>query len=185
MSSAAAGDSLLPGAGYGEAVDAVDAAFLVAPDPARPGTLVAEGELDVVIEDRDFGRQMQEMFLADLENATEIRLTEKRRVRSGRHHREGPKTSSASTARFAPSAIAIGNAIGSTISTGKKRFLGMTEARINLMGGAILLALGLIAFKFPRAVAIPLGVIAVWVAISLFISGYKLYRQAKNAEKKS
>ena len=141
-------------------------------------------ELDVLIEDKDFGRQMQEMFLADLENATEITLNQKRRPRPHKKSKDGPKTSSASSARFAPSAIAIGNALGSTISNNKKRFLGATEARINLTGGVILLIVGLIAFKFPRALSIPLGVIAVWFAVSLFIASYKLFKQAKKAEKK-
>lgn len=141
-------------------------------------------ELDVLIEDRDFGREMQEMFLADLENATEITLNEKHRPRAQKRADRGPKTSSASSARFAPSAIAIGNALGSTISTSKKRFLGATEARINLTGGIILLLLGLVAFWFPRVLAIPLGIIAIWFAISLFIASYKLFSQLKKAGKK-
>ncbi|HSK73594.1 MAG TPA: phospholipase D-like domain-containing protein, partial [Pyrinomonadaceae bacterium] len=40
-------------------------------------------ELDVIIEDKDFGRQMQEMFLEDLTNSTEIVLSEKKMVSVG------------------------------------------------------------------------------------------------------
>jgi cardiolipin synthase len=140
-------------------------------------------ELDVLVEDRDFGRQMQEMLLADLDNATEITLNEKHRPRPQHKHKtDSPKTSSASSARFAPSAIAIGNALGSTISTSKKRYLGAAEARINLIGGVILLVTGLIAFQFPRVLAVPLGIIAIWLAVSLFIASFKLFRQAKKAD---
>src|SRR5919112_380684 len=38
-------------------------------------------ELDVTIEDEDFARQMEEMYCRDLENSTEIVISERRRVR--------------------------------------------------------------------------------------------------------
>ena len=140
-------------------------------------------ELDVLIEDQNFGRQMQEMFLADLENATEIFLNEKHKPRPDpqRGKRRTAATSS-SSARFAPSAIAIGNALSSTISSSKKRYLGAMEAKINLTGGAVLVVLGVIAFAFPRMLAVPLGVVAIWLAISLFINAYQLFKQAKRPE---
>jgi cardiolipin synthase len=143
-------------------------------------------ELDVLIENRDFGEQMQEMFLADLQNATEVFLNEKHRARPAvkRKRRRGRKSSSAASARFAPSAIAIGNALGSTISTNKKRYLGAMEARINLVGGAALIGLGAIAFKFPRALAVPIGIIAIWLALSLLINSYQLFRAAKKEAQK-
>lgn len=139
-------------------------------------------ELDVLIEDKDFGRQMQEMYLADLENATEIYLNQKRRalpVRKRRRWRGAKSTSS--SARFAPSAIAIGSALGSSIST-KKRALGLAEARINLVGGGLLAILAAVFFFFPRAMAIPLSIIFVWLAVSLFVNAFQLFRQARKDE---
>ena len=136
-------------------------------------------EIDVLIEDRDFGKKMMEMYLADLENATEICLNEKNKARPSKPR---PKTadergtSSGSSARFAPSAIAIGSALGASISN-KKRSLGATEARINLIGGGLLAVTGIIALFFPRVLAIPLGVILIWFAVSLFINSYQLFRQ--------
>src|SRR5829696_4130465 len=141
-------------------------------------------ELDVLIEDEKIGKQMQEMFLKDLENSTEIFLNERRRPTSGRNEgvpRAGA-SSSASSARFAPSAIAIGNALGSTISTNRKRFLGAMEAKINLAGGGALLILGLVAFFFPRVLAVPVGIVAVWLAISLFINSVQLFKRSKTSE---
>jgi cardiolipin synthase len=55
---------------------------------------VGNRELDVIVENAAFARQMEEMFLADLENATEIRL-QGNRVRapaqSGRHLHRSPR----------------------------------------------------------------------------------------------
>ena len=145
-------------------------------------------EIDVLVEDEDFGREMNEMFLADLENATEICLDEKRKARPAKSKtgNNGRKmTSSASSARFAPSAIAIGNALGSSISKNKRRPLGMTEARISLFGALLLSILGIVAIFFPRILAIPLGIILVWFAVSLFINAYQLFKQAKDVDNSS
>jgi cardiolipin synthase len=137
-------------------------------------------ELDVLIENKDFGRQMQEMYLADLENATEIYLNQKHRALPVRKRkRRRGKSSTSSSARFAPSAIAIGSALGSSIST-KKRALGATEARINLFGGGVLTIFGALFFFFPRVLAIPLSIILVWLAVSLFINAFQLFRQEKS-----
>ena len=136
-------------------------------------------EIDVLIEDRNFGKKMMETYLADLENATEICLNEKNKARPSKPRTKTADergTSSGSSARFAPSAIAIGSALGSSISN-KKRSLGATEARINLLGGGLLAAIGIIALIFPRVLAIPLGVILIWFAVSLFINSYQLFRQ--------
>lgn len=142
-------------------------------------------ELDVLIENEEFGKRMQAMYLADLENATEICLNENRKARpvKKRARQAGlGLSSSTSYARIAPSAIAIGSALGSTISN-KRRSLGAMEARINLFGGGMLALVGLIFFFFPRLLAIPLGVVSVWLAISLFVNSYHLFQQAEKNEK--
>jgi hypothetical protein len=71
----------------------------------------------------------------------------------------------------------LADLVGSAISTNKKRYLGAMEAKINLTGGAALLGLGALAFKYPRALAVPIGVIAVWMAISLFVNSYQLFKK--------
>lgn len=134
-------------------------------------------EIDVLVEDKNFGREMQEMYLADLENATEICLNEKHKARPVRKRVKKAGMSSATSARFAPSAIAIGSALGSSISTNKKRPLGTMEAKINLTGGAMLLVLGIVAVFWSKLIAVPLGIIAVWLAVSLFINSYQLFKQ--------
>lgn len=140
-------------------------------------------EIDVLIEDRDFGREMQEMYLADLENATEICLNEKQKARPSKpRSKKGKLTSSGSTAQFAPSVIAVGNALGSSISKTKQRPLGTMEAKISLTGGVLLVVIGLIAIFFPKILAIPIGLILIWLSVSLFINSYQLFRQAKRDE---
>src|SRR5262245_38721737 len=55
----------------------------------NPASWVNNWELDVVIEDKRIGDEMERMFLNDLENATEMVLTERRRLapasKPGRH----------------------------------------------------------------------------------------------------
>lgn len=142
-------------------------------------------EIDVLVENSSFGREMQEMYLADLENATEICLNEKKKARPAKPRAkkgESKMTSSGSTARFAPSVIALGNALGSSISKNKKLPLGTMEAKISLTGGFLLFILGVAAMFFPRLLAILLGIIFIWLAVSLFINSYQLFRQAKSGE---
>ena len=142
-------------------------------------------EIDVLIEDADFGREMQETYLADLENSTEICLNEKRKARPSKPRaKKGRLTSSGSTAQFAPSVIAVGNALGSSISKTKQRPLGTMEAKISLSSGILLVVIGFVAIFFPKVLAIPIGVILIWFSISLFINSYQLFQQARAGENK-
>jgi mannose/fructose/N-acetylgalactosamine-specific phosphotransferase system component IIC len=53
------------------------------------------------------------------------------------------------------------------------------EAKITFAGGLLLLALGLVALFWSKVVAIPLGVMALWFAVSLFINSYQFLQQAR------
>ena len=53
------------------------------------------------------------------------------------------------------------------------------EAKINLVGGFLLLILGVVAVVWSEIIAIPLGLIALWFAVALFINAYQLFRQDK------
>lgn len=148
-------------------------------------------EIDVLIEDVNFGRQMEEMYLADLENATEIVLHAGRKPRpvSERHRRKKSLVASSATsgAQYAPSAMVIGSALGSSFVTGskKRRELGMNEAKITLSGGFILLVLGIVAIFWSKLIAIPLGILALWFAVALFINAYQYFRQSKERDEKT
>ena len=138
-------------------------------------------ELDAVIEDEPFARQMEEMYLEDLTNATEVVLNAKQKVRplgEPLRHRRGVATKgSGNVVRAAAGAIRIGNTVGAAF-TGR-RVLESVEARLMTGAGALLLVLAVIFAVFPRALAYPLLIILVWLGLALLYRSYKLYRQGK------
>ena len=144
-------------------------------------------ELDVTVEDEDFARQMEEMYCRDLENSTEIVISERRRVRpaggeerkkkGGRRQRTSRK---GSATRAAAGVIGVGSTVGAAITN--RRVLGPAEARLMVMAGGLLLLLSFVALKWPRGVTFPLAFIGVWVAVSLFIRAWKLRKGAADEE---
>jgi cardiolipin synthase A/B len=133
-------------------------------------------ELDVVVEDERFGREMEEMYLDDLGNSTEILLNARNRVRlAGRRikQRGRGRVASGSARGVAAGALRIGNAVGAAITN--HRLLGAAEARLMLTGSLLLAALSAMAVKWPRSVAVPFAVISIWTAISLLVRAYKLH----------
>lgn len=134
-------------------------------------------ELDVTVEDAGFAKQMQETYCRDLEHATEIVISERRRVKPigppRPRSRRGQRTSrKGSTSRAAAGFIGVGSAVGAAITN--RRVLGPAEARLMAMAGGFLLGLSIIAVKWPRGITYPLAFIGTWVALALFIRAYKL-----------
>ena len=141
---------------------------------------IANWELDVVVEDKNFGHQMERMYLEDLENATEIILTPDRKTLPlrpplKRHLRA--RLGAEGSSRAAAGAIRLGRAVGAAITD--RRVLGPAEARIMLTGSGLLLLLSAVAVMWPRAIAIPVAVLGVWVAASLLLRSIKLYREGR------
>jgi cardiolipin synthase len=135
-------------------------------------------ELDVLIENEDFGRQMQEMFLDDLTNSTEIVLADTINVKAKRKKRasKGKKgrTGSGSVRKATAGAINAATSISSAIA--KKTPLGAAEARILVIAGSFLLGFALLLIFFPRAASIPLIIILLLLAFSTFFKAAKNYR---------
>lgn len=143
-------------------------------------------ELDVTIEDEGFARQMEEMYCRDLENATEIVISERSRVRragppphKGKRRQRTSRKGSAT--RAAAGIVGVGSAVGAAITN--RRVLGPAEARIMFMAAGLLLLLSIVAVKWPRGVTFPLAFIGTWVAIALFIRAWKLRKGAATEEK--
>ena len=139
-------------------------------------------EMDAVIEDASFARQMEEMFLEDLTNATEVVLDAKQKVRSpGEPSRPFARSTGGggSAGRAAAGAVRISNAIGAAFTN--RRELGPVEARLMIIVGALLLGLALLFGYFPRVLAGPIVVIFVWIAVALFYKAFKLYRERKRS----
>ena len=134
-------------------------------------------ELDVAIEDENFGREMMEMFERDLQNSTEVVL-KSRKLYSGERRRaprlEEWRTRGKSTRRAAAAgAIRLGRTLGVAIT--KRREVGAAEAYNLFWSSLIFLGVGMLALKYPKAIAWPLGVLAVWFAVAGMFQAWRLY----------
>jgi cardiolipin synthase len=133
-------------------------------------------ELDVVVEDERFGQQMEEMYLNDLGHSTEIVLTAKQKVHRSvqpeRRQRQR-KTAKGSAGHAVTGLLRVGNTVGAAITS--RRALGPAEVGGMFIAAALLLCVALVGTFWPRTVAIPVIVFAVWVAVALVIRVYRLY----------
>jgi cardiolipin synthase len=135
-------------------------------------------ELDAVIEDEPFAGEMEEMYLQDLENATEVVLDDRHKVRAPgepRHLQPGLTSGGGSVGRAAAGAIRIGNTIGAAFTN--RRVFEPVEARIMIFAGTLLLAMAIFSALFPRLLTYPLVALFLWIALALFYRGYKLRRK--------
>ncbi|HET7747561.1 MAG TPA: phospholipase D-like domain-containing protein, partial [Vicinamibacteria bacterium] len=73
---------------------------------------IGNWELDVVVEDEGFGREMEAMYEEDLKNATEIVLERRWRLRTAPNSVPRPRGRRPGSGRAAASAMRIGNALG-------------------------------------------------------------------------
>ncbi len=138
-------------------------------------------ELDVIVEHEPFAREMEEMFLGDLRNATEVVLQRNRvRAPGAPARRHGATTSGGgSGGRVAAGAVRVGNTV--TAAVINTRVLESVEANIALIAGAILATIAAIAFAYPRGIAYPIGVFATWFAAAILFRGIGLYRNRARA----
>lgn len=135
-------------------------------------------EMDVVAEDERFAEEMENMFLEDIERATEIVLREKRSVRPAApqsFRRPRLNAPSGSAGRAATGVLRIGNAVGAAITN--RRTLGPAEARIMFGFACVLLVFTAIVAIWPRVLAVPLVALGGWVGISLLVRAYRLRRK--------
>ncbi|MGH7914101.1 MAG: phospholipase D-like domain-containing protein, partial [Candidatus Binataceae bacterium] len=140
-------------------------------------------ELDAVVEDDSFAREMEEMYLQDLSNATEIVLDKKQKVLApGEPRRLRPVSTGGggSAGRAAAGAIRVGNTVGAAFTN--RRILEPVEARTMLTVGPLLLALVILFAFFPRLLAYPLVVVFAWIALALVYRGCKLHRQDRDKQ---
>jgi cardiolipin synthase A/B len=137
-------------------------------------------ELDVIIEDERFGVEMEEVYLNDLANATEIVLTARNRVALINGHRKRPlrqQLRASGSGRAAAGAVRLGNAMSAAITN--HRVLSPSEARITAGTGLLLVLLAVIAIQWPLVLTAPLAVLCVWLAITMFVRAYALHQEGK------
>jgi cardiolipin synthase len=136
---------------------------------------IGNWELDVAVEDEGFAGQMEDMYLDDLDRATEITLTRRARVARTAGPPRATLRRTGSAGRAAAGAVSIGSAVGAAM-TGR-RLLGPAEARIMGAAGIALLVLALLATIWPRVIAVPLAVIATWLGVTLLLRARTLHRE--------
>ena len=141
-------------------------------------------ELDVVIEDVPFATEMEETYLHDLENSTEVVLDEQRKLCAPNkpvQPRPVMTSGGGSGGRAAAGAIRIGNAVGAAFTN--RRVLEPVEARIMLSAGLLLLGLAVLVWFFPRALTYPLIVILLWISFALLYRAYRLQVRGEKEQK--
>ncbi len=139
-------------------------------------------ELDVIVEDKPFAKQMEAMFLDDLDHATEVVLTHNRvRVPGApkRPVRRPSRAGSGGSGRMVAGAVRVGRTVAAAITN--TRVLESVEANIALVAGLLLAGLALVTFLFPRLVAYPLAAVAVWLALALVYRAWELHRGARGS----
>src|SRR5690348_7055019 len=132
-------------------------------------------ELDAVVEDEPFARLMEQTYLHDLENATEVVLDAQHKIHAPNepHHSHSVVSSGGgSGGRAAAGAIRLGNAIGAAFTN--RRVLEPVEAQLMLTTGVLLCVLAIVFSFFPHVLIYPLAVVFVWNALALFYKSYKL-----------
>jgi len=139
-------------------------------------------ELDAVVEDEPFARLMEEKYLHDLENSTEIILDAQHKIHAPNeppHPHPMMSSGGGSGGRAAAGAIRLGNAIGAAFTD--RRVLEPVEAHIMVTIGVLLLALTILFWIFPRVLVYPLTIVFVWIALASFYKAHKLYREGNKA----
>jgi cardiolipin synthase len=137
-------------------------------------------ELDAVIEDESFASEMEQMYLDDLSNATEIVLDNRRKLRApGRpsRRRSRLKSGGGTSGRAAAGAVRIGHAVGAAFTN--SRVLGPIEARLTVTVGALLCACAILFWFVPAVFVYPAIVLCLWGGLALIWRGYKLRRERK------
>lgn len=153
-------------------------------------SFIGNYEMDVAIDHVGIARDMQNMYLHDLQNATEIVLSHNRvrNVTGGndvaagepappttdrRARRRAEKLGSQKgSAAAAAGAIRVANAVSAAMTN--HRVLGPAEGGLLLACGLGLLALVVLGTLWPRVLAIPLTVVALWLGGALTWRAFKL-----------
>lgn len=137
---------------------------------------MANWELDVAVDNAPFAASMEQMFRDDLEQATEVVLTNRRDVRlSTESVRAGTAGARQGRGRRA-AAGAIGISSAAAASITNRRELGPAEAKIMAAAGVFLAVVTSAVLYWPRLFAIPAGVLLGLIAASLLLKAVQLRR---------
>ncbi len=135
----------------------------------NPASWFGNCELDVVVDDVDFSRQLEAQYVRDLERSTEIVLAEgevKDRQPAARPHASGRSASAG--------ALRLGNTLGAVVT--RRRVLEPVEGRLLLAVSAVLAALAGLAALFPRVSAGLAAIVLGWFALAVAWRGIAAMR---------
>lgn len=136
-------------------------------------------ELDIAVEDAGVADAMEDQYEADLDQATEIVLSEQRQVRLS-HRRERRRNPAArafqgSASRTTAAAVRLSNTMAAAFQ--QQRVLGPAEALLTLIMALALLAFALVSLYWPRLVALPMAGISLWIAICFLFRSRRMLQQ--------
>jgi cardiolipin synthase len=137
-------------------------------------------ELDVIVEDERFSGRLADLYLEDLQHATEVVLDQRRRVRAPGAPPRRPRPAGGqggSGGRAIAGAVRIGSTVSAAVMN--RRVLEPVEGHIALIAGTALAVLAVLAALFPRVLAWPLAAVAAWLAVTLLLRGLRLVRERR------
>lgn len=144
-------------------------------------------ELDAVIEDEGVASAMEEMYLRDLDSATEIVLQPRRakdrgdthaRGQPGGDRREPHARTRGSASRAAAGALRLGRPVGAALT--RQRVLDLAEARLLALTGAGLLAVAVLGALWPLLLAVPIIVLSAWLGAASLARAYAMRRARRS-----
>ncbi len=133
-------------------------------------------ELDVAVEDDGFAQKMEDMFLDDLTNTTEIVLKEQKLVRQTDDPVQFRRRRRGSAGRVVAGALSIGRASYAAVTN--RRDFSRTEARALLTSSFFLFGFALLLYFFPKIVVFPLAFLLVWTGLALAVRAIRLLYKA-------
>ncbi|HMK44040.1 MAG TPA: phospholipase D-like domain-containing protein [Dissulfurispiraceae bacterium] len=138
-------------------------------------------ELDVVIENEEVASSVGEMFLEDLENATEVVITSRNKIRPVHNPPRSPRgrVLRSSGQSVLLRAVSAGSALNAAV-TGKRK-LSRAESSSLLSFALVLMALTLVAVIVPTFFSYALAILFGLAALTLFIRAMRL-RNRKDEE---
>ncbi len=137
-------------------------------------SFVSNYEIDVALEHEGIAREMEAMYLADLDNTTEIVINPNRRVvpdrksgSRGEPEKKGPRGASGR----AIGAVRFAHAVGNVVA--RRRALGFAQSSLMAAFGGALLALTAITVLWPRIVSTPFAVLTAWLGAALIVNAIR------------
>ena len=140
---------------------------------------IGNWEIDVAVDDPEFGKAMSAMYLEDLGNSKEIVLSEAR-VTDRRRFPRWPHTARrtfGSAGRIAAGAVRIGHTASAMFT--ERRVLGSAEARVVAIVGLACVALATLILLWPRLLTIPFALMLAWIGVSALLKARSLRRERK------